>query len=185
MVAFTAFQQNRSMLWIRSLDSPESRIIPGTEAANQVFWSPDSRSLGFFTTDRLWRVDLAGGPAQQICPVTIPMGGGSWGRSGIIVFSPRPEGVLYRVPASGGSPQPATVLDHSRGKSMHRSPEFLPDGKHFLYVANSVTSGATTLRIGFINSTGKCSLRPAVGWKNGVASFLFPGHGRISYASKR
>jgi sugar lactone lactonase YvrE len=66
MIAFTAFQQNRSMLWIRTLDSPESRIIPGTAAANQVFWSPDSRSLGFFTTDRLWRVDLAGGPAQRI-----------------------------------------------------------------------------------------------------------------------
>jgi len=153
MIAFTAFQQNRTMLWIRSLDSPEARLIPGTETATQVFWSPDSRSVGFFSTDRLLRVEVAGGPPQEICPVTIPMGGGSWGRNGTIVFSARPVGVLYQVPATGGAPKPATLLDNKRAEFTHRFPEFLPDGRHFLYVANSGNGQPTAVRIASIDST--------------------------------
>ena len=152
MIAFTALQQNKTMLWVRALDSAEARVIPGTEQTSQAFWSPDSRSLAFFDTNTLRRVELAGGPAQEICAVSIPMGGGSWSRNGVIVFSPRPEGVLFRVPAAGGTPQPVTALDHSRGELAHRSPEFLPDGRHFLYVASSGKPGGTAVRVGSIDS---------------------------------
>ena len=151
-VVFTGLQANRTMLWVRSLDSPGSTVIAGTEGATQPFWSPDSRSLGFLTTNRLRRVELAGGPAQEICATTIPMGGGTWSHDGTIVFSPRPAGVLYKVSATGGVPQPATRLDESRGEFIHRSPEFLPDGKHFLYVSNSNKREAIALRVGSTDS---------------------------------
>jgi eukaryotic-like serine/threonine-protein kinase len=152
MIALTVLQQNRTMLWVRSLDSAEPRVIPGTERASLPFWSPDSKSLAFFSTDKLRRIELAGGPVQEICPASIPLGGGSWSRNGAIVFSPRPEGVLFQVPATGGKPQPVTTLDQSRGESIHSFPEFLPDGRHFLYLARSGRPDGTALRVASIDS---------------------------------
>ncbi len=151
-VAFPAPQGNQPALWVRSLDSADAKVIPGTGGASQPFWSPDSRSLGFFTTDRLLRVDLVVGPAREICEAAIPSGGGTWSRDGTIVFTPKPSGELYKVPASGGVPQPATKLDQSRGESIHRFPEFLTDGKHFLHVSNSTRREATAIRVGSTNS---------------------------------
>ncbi len=173
-VAFTALQGSRSALCVRSLDSSGSRVIPGTESATQPFWSPDSRSIGFFTSNRLLRVELAGGPAQEICAATIPTGGGTWSRDGTIVFAPKPAGALYKVPASGGVPQPATQLDTSRGEFIHRSPEFLPDGKHFLYVSNSSRREATALRAGSTGSVESAVLLEA----GGGAAYAPPMDGR-------
>lgn len=174
MIAFTAFQQNRTMLWIRRLDSPEPRMIPGTETASQVFWSPDSRSVGFFTTDHLYRVEVAGGPPQEICPVRVALGGGAWGKGGTIVFSAGPQGVLYQVSALGGRPKPATSLVQARAEKTHRSPEFLPDGKYFLYVANSGTGRRSALRIASIDSgESKLLLEGA-----GNAAYIPPSGGR-------
>jgi Tol biopolymer transport system component len=174
MVAFTALQQNRRMLWVRWLDSQEARMIPGTERATQAFWSPDSRSLAFFGPNYLRRVELSGGPAQEICAASIPLGGGSWSEDGVIVFSPRPDGVLFRVPAAGGTPQPVTTLDQSRGETIHRSPAFLPDGRHFLYVASSGKPNGTSLRIGSLDSTDSRLLLDGAG--NG--SYVPPTQGR-------
>src|ERR1700674_2279236 len=39
----------RSQLWIRSLDSPTARTLPGTENASDPFWSPDNRFVAFST----------------------------------------------------------------------------------------------------------------------------------------
>ncbi len=185
-VAFTALQGNQMMLWVRSLDSPGSRLIPGTEGSTQPFWSPDSRSLGFFTTNRLLRVELAGGSAQEICTAIIPTGGGSWSRDGTIIFAPKPLGALYKVPASGGVPQPATQLDESRGESIHRFPEFLPDGKHFLYVSNSSRREATALRVGSTDSIESTLLLEAGGdaiylppMEGSAGSLLFYFHGAL------
>ncbi len=108
-VVFTGLQGNRTMLWLRSLDSAGSTGHRRDRGATQPFWSPDSRSLGFLTTNRLRRVELAGGPAQEICATSIPMGGGSWSHDGTIVFSPRPAGcftrfrppVVFRNPPQG------------------------------------------------------------------------------------
>lgn len=184
LVAFTALQQNRRMLWVRSLDSPDARMISGTERATEAFWSPDSRSLAFFGPDKLRRVELSGGPPQEICAATIPLGGGSWSRNGVIVFTPRAGGVLFRVPATGGTPQPVTALDQSRGEFAHRSPEFLPDGRHFLYVAGSGKPDGSALRVGSIDSmdskilleaSGNAAFAPPVQGKQGSILFYFRG----------
>jgi eukaryotic-like serine/threonine-protein kinase len=136
----------RTALWVRPVNTVEARELPGTEGATFPFWSPDSRSLGFFSDGKLKTVELEGGSTQIISDV--PLGrGGAWGPGGVILFSPAPTAPLMRVSASGGTAVPITKLDPALHTS-HRWPFFLPDGKHFLYIAlhhDAAKSGNNTL----------------------------------------
>ncbi len=123
-------------LWIRLLNSLTAQVLPGTEGAGSFFWSADSRSIGFFAAGKLKRVDVAGGTAQTICESSEGRGG-TWNRDGVIIFSAIGSDGLFRVSAAGGVATAVTKLDQSRQETWHRMPYFLPDGKHFLYVANS------------------------------------------------
>jgi eukaryotic-like serine/threonine-protein kinase len=133
-IAFAATgADGRTALWVRPTSAVGARELTGTDDATFPFWSPDSRSLGFFADGKLKTVDLEGGSTQIVCDV--PLGrGGAWGPSGEILFSPAPTAALMRVSASGGTPVPITKLDATLHTS-HRWPFFLPDGKHFLYIA--------------------------------------------------
>src|SRR5271163_463693 len=123
----------RTALWVRPMNTVEARELPGTDGATFPFWSPDSRSLGFFADGKLKTIELDGGSAQIICDV--PLGrGGAWGPGGVILFSPAPSAPLMRVSASGGTPVSITKLDETLHTS-HRWPFFVPDDKHFLYIA--------------------------------------------------
>lgn len=133
-LAFTAIgPDNRRRLWLHSFDSIESRPMAGTEGALGAFWSPDGRAIGFFTPDRLKRVSVSGGDVAVICEAQFG-GGATWNRDDVIVFAPRIDTPLYRVPATGGTPTPLTTLDAGRGESAHVGPQFLPDGRHFVFV---------------------------------------------------
>jgi Tol biopolymer transport system component len=133
-LAFTAIdQQGKNGLWVRPMNSVEAHALVGTDDAIFPFWSPDSRSVGFFVDGKLKTIDVNGGSAVVVCDALLGRGG-AWGASGVIVFSPGPIGPLMRVNASGGSPVDITKLD-TKQHSSHRWPFFLPDGKHFLYLA--------------------------------------------------
>jgi eukaryotic-like serine/threonine-protein kinase len=133
-LAFTAIgPDNRRRLWLHSFDSIESRPIAGTEGAFGAFWSPDGREIGFFTPDHLKRVSVSGGDVAVICDAQYG-GGATWNRDDVIVFAPRIDTPLYRVPATGGTPTPLTTLDTGRGEGAHMRPLFLPDGRHFVFV---------------------------------------------------
>src|SRR5262249_8221123 len=99
-------------LWVRSLDSLTMQPLAGAENGYFPFWSPDSRSIGFFADNKLKRVDLAGGPPQIICESGVGRGG-AWSRDGTILFARSGSGVL-RVPATRGEPQELTQLPRSR-----------------------------------------------------------------------
>ena len=103
-LAFAATSEGKTLLWVRSLDSPLPRALPGTEGAVSPFWSPDSRSLGFFAQQKLKRIEASGGPAVTLCDVTGVFGSGTWSQSGVIIFSLSAWSyeVLYRVSDSGG-----------------------------------------------------------------------------------
>jgi Tol biopolymer transport system component len=136
-IAFVAHpRQGAPSLWIRPLNELSARRLPGTEDARQPFWSPDSRSLGFFADDQLKTVAVAGAPPHVICPAGNITLHGAWSPQGVIVFGilGRP---LHRVPASGGRPEPVTELDATRQEAGHAAPIFLPDGRHFLFHASS------------------------------------------------
>jgi Tol biopolymer transport system component len=125
-------------LWVRDLESLESRPLPGTQGGILGFWSPDSRAVAYIDGTKLRRVPVDGGEPQAVCDATSSRGG-SWGKD-FMVFAGE-QGPLFKVPVAGGTPTPVTSLDASRGETAHRFPHFLPDGKTFLYVALPAKSG--------------------------------------------
>jgi Tol biopolymer transport system component len=129
-LVFSASNEGRSQLWVRPLDSLAAQPLAGTEGASYPFWSPDSASLGFFADGKLKRLDIPGGAAQVLA--NAPVGrGGTWNAEGVIVFTPSSGGPLVRVPATGGDPVAVTRVES--GQTGHRFPQFLPDGRHFVY----------------------------------------------------
>ena len=138
-LAFVARTERSTQIWVRPLDSFSAHPLAGTEDANQVFWSPDSRDLGFFAQDKLKRVPAAGGPPLTLCSLEAGPRGGSWNAQDVIIFGKWP-GEIYRVAASGGPPEKATRFDPARRDTTHRWPYFLPDGNHFIYMASAYGS---------------------------------------------
>ncbi len=120
-------------LWVESLETGAFVSLPATEGAHFPFWSPDGLLLAFFADGKLKKTDASGGPISVVCDAPNPRGG-TWGSSGVIVFTPNVRTGLYRVPASGGTATLVTKVDDSQHTS-HRWPHFLPDGRHVVYVA--------------------------------------------------
>ncbi len=141
-------------LWIRSLSEPAAKPVPGAEDAIFPFWSPDGRFVAFFGQGALKRVDAAGGPVLTICEAESPKGG-TWNRDGTILFVPKSTSPLFKVPASGGTPIPATKLDASLRVTAHRYPKFFPDGRHFLYMTMNPSlppsDPANSIRVGSLD----------------------------------
>ncbi len=134
-LAFVALDPDgKTALWVRALSSSNAQQLAGTEGAIHPFWSPDSLHIGFFTEGRLKSVDLVNSAVQTICDSAGGFGG-TWNRDSVIVFAPAIAGPIYRVAATGGTPEAATKIPPGSGESQHW-PFFLPDGKHFLYVVN-------------------------------------------------
>jgi Tol biopolymer transport system component len=119
-------------LWVRPLDSYTSVPLAGTEGGVLPFWSPDGKFIGFFADKKLKRIEASGGSSLVLYDVDGL--GGAWAPNGDIVFT-GPSGPILRLPASGGKAAAVTKIDTSRGETAHRYPFFLPDGRHFLYLA--------------------------------------------------
>jgi len=152
-------------LWIRSLDAAAGLPVPDGENAFFPFWSADSRFVAFFTGDgKLKRVDASGGSLLTICDAERGVGG-AWNRDGTIVFAPAPTSPLYRVSAGGGQATPLTKLDASRHETAHRYPKFLPDGRHFLYMAINLSAApsdpANAVRVGSLDGKEDRMIVPA------------------------
>jgi serine/threonine protein kinase len=131
-------QADGNVLWIRALENSAWQVLPQTQETSRSnatpFWSSDGRQIAFFLNGKLRKADVSGGSPQALCDAPSSFGG-TWSRDGVIVFAPDATGPLYRVPEAGGIPTPVTELDKSRGETAHRYPAFLPDGKHFLFLA--------------------------------------------------
>jgi serine/threonine protein kinase len=141
-LAFVAADSTgHSMLWIRDLDSQTAQPLSETEGAAEPFWSPDSRFIAFAAGASLKSVAVTGGPAQTLT-ASPAIGGGTWNRDGVILFGPGGASPMLRVSSAGGSATPVTSLDPSRQQIAHEWPSFLPDGKHFLYFADSDSENA-------------------------------------------
>jgi len=129
-IAFTAEGPRGRQLWIRSLDVTAPRPLQGTEGGEYPFWSPDSRSIGFFANNKLKRLEIDGGDPQSLANVVTPAGG-TWNRDGTILYVPSENGGIFRVQATGGDP--SAVTPHRSPELAIRVPHFLPDGRHFLF----------------------------------------------------
>jgi Tol biopolymer transport system component len=134
-LAFTARDADGQVrLFVRDLAEVKPRVLAGTERSQYPFWSPDSKSLGFFADGKLKKVSASGGQPLTLCAA--PDGkGGAWSADGVILFAPSATVPIQRVSQLGGEPVEVTVFDEERGDESHRHPRFLPDGKHFLFLA--------------------------------------------------
>jgi Tol biopolymer transport system component len=56
-----------TQLWRRDLADPRARPLAGTGQAALPFWSPDSRSIGFFADGKLKKVDAGGRNVETLC----------------------------------------------------------------------------------------------------------------------
>jgi eukaryotic-like serine/threonine-protein kinase len=130
-IVFVGTDDGGPRLWLRPLDKTTAQPMAGSEGASYPFWSPDSRSVGFFANGKLMRIDLAGGSPQTLAGAAIGRGG-TWGPDGVILFSPSLVDPLFRIKASGGDAVAITKLDK---QTNHRFPQFLPGGRQFLFYA--------------------------------------------------
>ena len=130
-VVFVASGDGASRLWLRSLAATTAQPLTGTEGATFPFWSPDSRSIGFFRGSVLLRLDLGGGAPQTLAAASSNGQGGTWNEDGVIVFAANRTSPLLRVSASGGVAAAVTTLGPLQVG--HGFPYFLPDGRRFLF----------------------------------------------------
>jgi eukaryotic-like serine/threonine-protein kinase len=137
--AFIATVRGETALWVRPLNGAGSRMLPGTDGAYYPFWSPDSKSIAFFSANnQLQRIELAGGTPTTICEAIGGNGGagargGTWTSDGQVIFGVFGSS-LFRAPALGGASAPLTIVDKSHGELDHRWPQLLPGGRVMFWV---------------------------------------------------
>jgi eukaryotic-like serine/threonine-protein kinase len=172
ILAFNASDSSgRPRIWVRPLSALTAQPLAGTEGATRPFWSPDSRFLGFFAEGKLKKIEISGGPPQKICDY--PTGSdGTWSPAGVILFDGRTGDPIQRVSAEGGTPTVAVKAEASRKETMVAWPEFLPDGRHFLYEAQGQKAEDHMYRIGSLDSKDTRALAPA----QSLVTYAPPGY---------
>ena len=162
-LAFVASATGRSpSLWIRPLGSRVAREIPGSDDAAGPFWSSDGQSIGFFAQGSLKTIGLSGERPTILARVT-DQAGGAWSGSVILIGSI--SGPVRRISATGGAATEAT--ERNTGRAGHRWPQFLPDGRHFIF-----TERRSSVRLGVLDSTTTTELVDA----GGTAVYADTGH---------
>jgi eukaryotic-like serine/threonine-protein kinase len=135
-LVFTASRRTGGrVLWYQPLDALEAKLLPGTENAVLPFWSPDSHSVAFYSEadKKLKKVDISGGSVLTVCAAKNGSASGAWLPDGTIIFFD--DGLLMRVPATGGEPKPVFGRDVPAAKMAQLWPRALPDGRHILFLA--------------------------------------------------
>ena len=130
-LAFVIVSEGKRNLYIRPLSQLEAQPLAGTEDAQFPFWSPDSRYIGFFSNNKLKKIEVSGGPTQTLCDAPSAFGG-TWNADGVILIGLDTKGI-NRVSSAGGTPVRIIPRDESRKEIAQAWPVFLPDGNHFLY----------------------------------------------------
>ncbi|HYT65810.1 MAG TPA: protein kinase [Vicinamibacterales bacterium] len=163
-------------VFVRDLSSLDATPVPGTEGGRHPFWSADSQAIGFFARGKLQRVALDGGAPIVLADAPDPRGG-TWGRSGVIVFQPQYRDTsLMRVSDQGGDVKPVTFVDRAQEETAHRWPAFLPDGVHFVYSIVSLRDGRRGVYLGSLDDP---PLRPIQLFASDSAAVYAPlGDGR-------
>ncbi|HEY6051349.1 MAG TPA: protein kinase [Thermoanaerobaculia bacterium] len=161
LIAFNAVDSTgKTRIWVRPLNALAARPLAGTDGTGRPFWSFDSRFLGFFADGKLMKMDATGGPAQKICDAQTGSDG-TWSADGVILFDGRSTDPIMRVSATGGVPSIAVKPEASRKETTVGWPEFLPDGRHFVYLATGAKPDDSVYRVGMLDSTESLPLAPA------------------------
>ncbi|HEY7057721.1 MAG TPA: protein kinase [Vicinamibacterales bacterium] len=165
LVVFGTVADARPMLWLRPLDSIPGHALNGTLALESPFWSPDAKQVAFFADGKLKTIDVDTERIETLTDVGRPRGG-SWNKNGVIIFTT--DTGIDRIQADGTGRQHVTTLDRNRGEYQHGWPQFLPDGRSFLYVARSNSDEQAGVYLSALGST--------------TATRLMPAYSRVTYA---
>jgi serine/threonine protein kinase len=149
-IAYVAAAAGRApSLWVQRLDARTADEITGSNDAYAPFWSSDSQSVAFFSDGKLKRSGLESEQSEVL--VSTDASGGTW--RGDVILVGTGYGPIMRVSASGGGLSPVTTV--KVGEVGHQWPQFLPDGRHFIY-ARAREAG---FAIGALGSTASATLR--------------------------
>ena len=145
-IIFSAWnpRDGRRAIWHRPLETGATRMLAATEDGSAPFWSPDGKSIGFFAEGKLKTIPLAGGSARVVCDA-VQDATGTWIRADAILFAPGPTGAVSEVNVEHGTVRAITQVDRSGGVLRHVRPKGLPDGRHFIYLANRKDQLVATL----------------------------------------
>jgi serine/threonine protein kinase len=176
-LAFSAIDQSGAIkLWTRPLSARDAVPVSGTENASAPFWSPDGRTIGFFADAKLKTLDVADGTIQVLSEVSPQNGTASWSSDGTILFASRGNS-LTSISSQGGGLTPLTALNAN--DLVTNNPAFLPDGKHFLYQAESRTFQARIEMGSLGSSDSKLVLENARSPSYSSGFLLFVREGRV------
>lgn len=136
-VAYCARDAGVVRLYIRRLDRRDTLALPGTEGAQNPFFSPDGHWVGFFSGGKLRKVAVDGG-SPTVLADALEDRSGVWLDDDSVVFAPSFVGPLMQVPAAGGVPRAVTTIDTARNERTHRWPAALPGGQWVLFTIGMV-----------------------------------------------
>jgi Tol biopolymer transport system component len=160
-------------LYLRSMDAPNARLIPGTEEnLSNPFFSPDGQWIAFFSfaDSQLKKVPIAGGTPVALGAATNPFDA-IWEADNTIVFG-QPEGIM-RVSANGGTPE--LLVATGKNEQVH-GPRMLPGGQWVLFTI-SRSSGLTRWNVAEIVAQSLASGERKVLWRGGGdARYVPTGH---------
>jgi serine/threonine-protein kinase len=170
-IVYVATRGDRQQLFLRAVDEEGGKPLPGTEDAQSPFFSPDGQWVGFFADRRLKKVSISGGAPITLCDAPNPRGA-SWTVADVIVFAPASNAGLMQVPATGGTPQPLTVLDPIKRENSHRWPHMVAGGRAVLFNVEIAGETNPNLAVQSLDTGERRILAPD--GTNG--RFVAPGH---------
>jgi serine/threonine protein kinase len=176
LLSYVARQGVAQQIYLRAMDSPEARAVPGTEGAVNPFFSPDSQWLGFFAGGKVKKISVSGGASLILGDAPFPYGA-SWGSQGTIAFTPTAGATpLQQVSDAGGTPQSLTHL--AKGEVVQRWPDFLPSGEAVLFAAapNAISFSSSQVAV---QSIGTGEHRSLI---NGGTNPRYVASGHLVYA---
>ena len=145
LVVVNARNAGEMQLLQRRMDAMEFEPVAGTDDAQGAFLSPDGRWVAFRVEGRgLWRVPLAGGPAE-VMDERGEWAPGEWADDGTIYYSRSYSSGLWKIPPGGGGPEELTRP--REGELAHWNPSLLPDGEHLLFTAFRVPLEETLISV--------------------------------------
>jgi len=173
-LAVLATEGDSSRILVRPLESLSGSLLAVPPVATLLAWSPDSRSIAFYSDGQLWRIDAAGGSPLSIGEAK-DIRSAAWASSGQIIYANGGSGALLAVPIKGGKATSLTVLSSDNGEIQHTHPVALPGGEELLYTSVRADPSQSTI---YQISLHEPSRRTALVKANSNAGFLALPDGR-------